>query len=87
MRKLISLFSNKISAIGKLLTQLFTEPWLRAYSGLFINISAAFFVAPFIGLTIAIPKSHLELILLIADLFIGIMFLLLTVKCEERLKR
>lgn len=87
MRKLISFFSNKISATGKLLSQLFTKPWLRAYSGLFINISSALFITPFVGLTIFLPKDAQEFIVLIADLIAGIIFLLLTVKCEGRLQR
>lgn len=64
-----------------------TKPWLRSWSGLSINISAAWFVAPFIGANLTIPTSIWKLAVLIADLLLGIMFLLITVWCERRLQK
>lgn len=73
--------------LGKLISKLFTKPWLRAWSGLLINFSAALFIIPITGYTILFPQNLIELGTLFADLLFGIMFLILTVKCEERLKR
>lgn len=64
---------------------LLTKPWLKAWSGLFINISAALIIAPLVSVTIAFPKDSNEFLVLLINLIGAIMFLLLTVKCEERL--
>lgn len=64
-----------------------TQPWLKAYSGLFINISAALIITPLVGYSVSLPKNLIEFGMLFADLVSGIIFLLLTVKCEERIKK
>lgn len=64
----------------------YRNPFLKALSGLSINISAAWFVAPFIGPTISFPKNYLDIVVLTADLVLGIVFLILTIICERKLK-
>lgn len=66
---------------------LLTRSWLKAFSGLLINLSAALLVAPFIGYTIALPQTFNEFAILLVDFGTAIIFLLLTVWCEKRLDR
>lgn len=61
--------------------------WLKALSGLTINISAAWFVVPFIGPNISFPKNLWEFTLLIWSIILGILFLLITVWCERRIEK
>lgn len=63
------------------------RPWLRALSGLFINISAAFFVAAFIGPTILFPKNPEQFVSLTLNIGFGILFLLTTVMLERMLEK
>ena len=67
------------------LTKFLTKPWLKAYSGLSINISAAWFIAPFIGSNVSLPDSIWDFLVLSWDLTFGILFLLTAVWCERRL--
>jgi len=63
------------------------KPWLKAYSGLSINISAAFFISAFVGLTIAFPKNIIEFVGLTANVLSAILFLLITVLCEREIEK
>lgn len=63
-----------------------TRPYLKAYSGLAINLSAALLAAPFIGYTISLPKTFQEFAILIVDFGVAIMLLLFTVWCEKKLE-
>jgi len=63
------------------------KAWLRALAGLSINFSAAFFLAPFIGVNFSIPDSILDGFVLIGNIGIGIIFLWMTVKLERRIKK
>ena len=63
------------------------RPWFRAFSGLFINVSAAFFAAAFIGQNIAFPKNFLDIFVLTVNVVFGMVFLLLTVLTEKRLEK
>lgn len=63
------------------------HPYLKAFSGLSINISAGWLIAPFIGTNISFPDNLGSLIVLIADIILGILFLLITVWCERKLER
>ncbi len=64
---------------------IFTEPWLKSFAGLFINISAAWFMAA--ALTTNLTNlTKLESYLILFNYFIsGILYLLLSVKIEETL--
>jgi len=64
---------------------LLDKPWLKAYSGLSINISAAWFGTVFVGPFISLPRTKNEFTLLIWATALGIIFLLLSVWCERRL--
>lgn len=61
--------------------------WLKAFSGLCINISAAWFAVPFIGYTISFPKDLRNIFTLTLDIAFGIIFLLITVLCEKKLEK
>lgn len=63
------------------------RPFLRAFSGLSINISAAWFAVPFIGTSIAFPNDLLSFRTLIASILFGILFLLVTVWFERKLEK
>lgn len=63
------------------------RPWLKALSGLFINISAAWFALAFIGPNVAFPKSPIEFVLLTSYMIFGILFLVLTVFLERGLEK
>lgn len=64
-----------------------TKPYLKAYAGLAINLSAALLVIPFVGYTIALPKTFQEFVILLVDFGVAIMLLLFTVWCEKMLER
>jgi len=61
------------------------RPWLKALSGLSINISAAWFAIPFVGSSIAFPGDLLSWRTLIFSILLGILFLLITVWFERKL--
>jgi|GEM_PF-2189454 len=61
------------------------RPWLRAFSGLFINISAAWFASSFIGTNISFPQTIFQFFALTLQIGFGIVFLLLTVRIEKEL--
>lgn len=70
-----------------LLSILFTKSWLRAYSGLSINLSAAWF-----GLAIVTPNfsdiTTMEgFLTLTRDIMFGIIFLVTCVRIEEFLEK
>lgn len=62
------------------------RPWLKAFSAIFSNISAAFFITPLIGSAISFPENHVNFLALTLDIVFGIVFLLLTVLCEKTLE-
>lgn len=64
-----------------------TKPWLKALSGLSINISAAWFIAPVIGSNISFPESFSVLRILVFDIVLGIIFLLITVLIEKGIEK
>lgn len=66
---------------------LFTKPWLRAYSGLSINISATFFVGSIIGPNISLPQSTKDFVVLLSYVGFGILFLFLTAFLEKEIER
>lgn len=63
------------------------RPWLKAFSVISSNISAAWFAVPFIGPSISFPKDKSDFLVLTSDIGFGIVFLLLTVWCERRLEK
>lgn len=63
----------------------FSKAWLRVLSGLFVNFSAAAFIAGASGGTIFPPRNLDEILTLIFYFVLGIIFLLLTVRIEEEL--
>lgn len=63
------------------------RPWLRALSGLSINISAAWFALAFIGPNVSFPDSPEDFLKLTLNIVFGIVFLLLTVYLERRLEK
>lgn len=62
-------------------------PWLKAFSQLSINISAAWFATPFIGHALSIPNNLLDFFVLTINIVFGIVFLLLGVFFEKRLEK
>lgn len=64
----------------------FTRPWLKALSGLFINFSAAWFALIFITPVFIKVSSFEAIFLLTRDFIFGILFLVATVKIEEKLE-
>lgn len=68
------------------MNRVFTRPWLKAFSGLFINFSAGFF-----GLTLLVPnlansRDINMFVILTWNLFFGIVFLFASIKAEEILE-
>lgn len=63
-----------------------TKPWLRAFSGLSINISAGWFGVAFIGPNVSFPSTLWEILVLTWNITLGIIFLLLTVFIERILE-
>lgn len=61
------------------------HPWLKAFSGLSINLSAAFLATPFIGLNIAFPNNVGQFFILTLHIVFAIVFLLLSILCERKL--
>lgn len=64
-----------------------TQPWLKAYSGLSINLSAGYFAAVFIVQGIEQTQYQARFLILTLNIVLGIVFLLLTVWCERRLEK
>ena len=64
-----------------------TKPWLSALAGLTINISAAWFVVPFIGVNVSLPNEIWDIFVLFGNITFGIIFLLIAVSLEKRLRR
>lgn len=67
--------------------QFLAIPWLKAYAGLSINISAAYFAVAFIGSNIVFPYDLNKFLVLIWNIIFGIVFLLITVKCEKEIEK
>jgi len=63
------------------------RPWLKAFSAISGNISAAWFAVPFIAPSISFPKDKGDFLVLTSDIGFGIVFLLLTVWREGRLEK
>ena len=70
-----------------IIERLFTRPWLKAYSGLSINISAGFLGVVFIGPNVSFPKNLWDFSILTVDIILAILFLLVTVWCEKELDK
>lgn len=66
---------------------LFTKPWLRAFSGLFTNLAAAWFAVAFITPNFTNSFSSFLLVALTKDIAFGIICLVATVKIEEILEQ
>lgn len=64
-----------------------SRPWLRAFSGLFINISAGWFGLAFITPNVTNIRTGEAILVLIGDVFYGILFLLVVVEIEQSLER
>lgn len=62
------------------------RPLLKTLSGLFINISAAWFIVSFVGPNISFPKSEREFLVLTWQIVLGIVFMLLSLWCEKELE-
>ena len=62
-------------------------PWLKALSGLCINLSAGWLGGAVISFNFLEPSRMGGFWILTYDLFFGIVFLLFTVKLEEYLER
>lgn len=62
---------------------MFTKPWLKVLSGLFVNFAAALFAAPLIGGAISFPQSIADFAIIAFDISFGIIFILLAVWCEK----
>lgn len=62
---------------------IFTKPWLKSLSGLFINISAAWFMAAALTTNITKLQKTESYIILCYYLIAGLLYLLLSVKIEE----
>lgn len=62
------------------------RPWLKAFSGLFINLSAAWLAAAFIGPNVSFPNSPKDYIVLTMQVGFAIVALLLTVQFEKELE-
>lgn len=69
------------------MTRLFTKPWLRAFSGLFINFAAGYFALAFITPNFTNPATPNAFVILTWNILFGIVFLIASVKTEERLER
>jgi hypothetical protein len=65
---------------------LFSPAWLKSLSALFINISAAWFMAAALTPNFAEINQLNSILVLMYYIFSGIMYLLLTVKTEEILQ-
>ena len=63
------------------------RPWLKAFSAISGNISAAWFAVPFIAPSISFPKDKSDFLVLTYDIGFGIVFLFLTVWCEGKLEK
>lgn len=66
---------------------IFSKPYLKAFSGLFINFSAGWFALVFITPNFANIYSFDTLARLTLDALFGIVCLILTIKIEEKLQQ
>lgn len=62
-----------------------TAPWLKALSGLCINLSAAWFVLAFVTPNFELSRPDAFWVLTY-DIYFGIVFLLIAVKLEKYLE-
>lgn len=60
------------------------KPFLRALSGLFINLSAAWFILAFVTPNFADITMRASQIILLRDVFLGILFFVITVLVEKK---
>ena len=67
--------------------EIYHRPLLRALSGFFGNISAAWFAIPFIGSGISFPKDIKDFFVLTLDIGFAIVFLIISVLCEKELEK
>ena len=61
--------------------------WLKAFSGLCINLSAVWFTLAIITPNFVSLKEAEAIFVLLKDLFFGIVFLILTAVLEKKIKR
>lgn len=61
----------------------FSKPSLRAFSGLSVNLSAAWFATAFIPQNFVYVSRFAKLTALTGDIALGILFLIATIKFEE----
>jgi hypothetical protein len=66
---------------------IFTKPWLHAFSGLSINLSAGWLLAAFIGPNVSFPENLKQFIVLTVHVGFAIVCLLLTVWLEKELEK
>lgn len=65
---------------------LFTPPKLKTYAGLFVNISAAYFVGAAVSPNLTYGADKISSILLILqNIFFGVLYLLVAIEIEEYL--
>ena len=63
-----------------------THPWLKAFAGLTINLSAGWYGAVLILPNFSPIKTTADFLTLIYDLLFGTIFLVLSVWCEKNLE-
>lgn len=67
------------------MTQFFSPPKLKTYAGLFVNISAAYFMATAISINFT-KFNQLDTVLVsVQYIFSGILYLFVAIKIEEYL--
>ena len=64
----------------------FTKPWLKAFSGLFINFSYGYFALAIVTPNLFELSFSDPLASLTSNVFLGILFLYASVKAEEALE-
>lgn len=69
-----------------LMRKLFSKPSLRAFSGLSVNLSAAWFAAAFITPNFADVRTPAALVVLMLDLLFGTVSLAVVIRLEELLE-
>lgn len=65
----------------------FPKPWIKALSGLFINLSAGWFGAALISFNFLEFSKEGSFWVLMYDVVLGMLFLLLTVRLEKYLEK
>ncbi len=65
----------------------FSRSWLKALSGLFVNLAAAWFAVAFITPNFSDPTEPAGFAVLGVDILLGFTFLVSTVKLEEVLEK